>query len=195
MQIVQYPHPALRWVAKPVGRVDDAIRRVAREMLDVMYAAKGIGLAATQLALPLQLFVLNTKQDDPDRTEERVFINPKIIERKGIVEEEEGCLSLPGVYGKLKRAERIRITALDRDGNPFELAAEGLTSRAIQHEVDHLQGILFIDKLNPLVKLGIIGKIKEFERNYRHSQAAGEIPSNQEITRSLETFTTAHSLV
>src|SRR5437870_534495 len=121
MEIVQYPHPALRWVAKPVPQVDEDIRRVVREMLDLMYTSKGIGLAATQVSLPWQIFVLNPKTDPPDRAEERVFINPEIVERKGLVEEEEGCLSLPGVYAKMKRAERIKVTALALDGTAFEM--------------------------------------------------------------------------
>lgn len=192
MQIVQYPHPALRWVSKPVREVNDEIRRIAGEMLDLMYAAKGIGLACNQVALPLQMFVLNPKSDRTQKDEERVFINPKIIERKGIVQEEEGCLSLPGIFGKLKRADQIKIAALGLDGQPFELDAEGLTSRAIQHEVDHLQGILFTDKLNPLEKIRIIIKIREFEKNYRRSQKAGEIPPNEVITKSLGELEAVH---
>ena len=191
MQIVHYPHPALRHVAKPVREVNEEIRRIAREMLGLMYAAKGIGLAGPQVALPIRLFVLNPKSDDPDRKEERVFINPEVVERKGLVEEEEGCLSLPGVYAKLKRAERIKVRALDPTGATFELEAEGMAARAIQHEVDHLQGILFIDKLGPLEKIRVIGKIKEFERDFRHKQEAGEIPPNQVIVRVLDEYAAA----
>ena len=191
MQIVHYPHPALRHVAKPVREVNEEIRRIAREMLGLMYGAKGIGLAGPQVALPIRLFVLNPKSDDPDRKEERVFINPEVVERKGLVEEEEGCLSLPGVYAKLKRAERIKVRALDPTGATFELEAEGIAARAIQHEVDHLQGILFIDKLGPLEKIRVIGKIKEFERDFRHKQEAGEIPPNQVIVRVLDEYAAA----
>jgi peptide deformylase len=192
MQIVQYPHPALRWVSKPVREVNDAIRRIAREMLDLMYAAKGIGLAANQVALPIRLFVLNPKSDPALTEHERVFVNPQITDRKGIVEEEEGCLSLPGVFGKLKRAKIIKVTALGLDAQPFELEAEGLMSRAIQHEVDHLQGVVFTDKLNPLEKLRVIVKIREFERTFRHSQQAGEIPSNGELTKRLTELEAVH---
>ena len=192
MQIVQYPHPALRWVSKPVREVTDAIRRIAREMLELMYASKGIGLAANQVAMPLRLFVLNPKSDPAQIETERVFVNPQIIERKGIVEEEEGCLSLPGVFGKLKRAKLIKIAALGLDGQPFELEAEGLMSRAIQHEVDHLQGVVFTDKLNPLEKIRVIVKIREFEKNFRRSQKAGEIPSNEELTRRLAELEAMH---
>jgi peptide deformylase len=186
MEIVKYPHPALRWVTKPIPQVDDEIRRIAREMLEAMYAARGIGLAATQVALPWQIFVLNIKPDDPSKAAERVFINPQILERKGLVEEEEGCLSLPGVYARVKRAERIKVAALGLDGAPFELSADGLESRAIQHEVDHLQGILFIDKLNPLAKLGVIGKIKEFERAYRRGQTPSVVATPPESTETTE---------
>jgi peptide deformylase len=188
MQIVYYPHPALRQVAKPVPEVNDGIRRIAREMLDLMYAAKGIGLAGPQVAVPLRLFVLNPKSDDPTRSEERVFINPQIVERKGLVEEEEGCLSVPGVYAKLKRAERVKVTAQDLNGATFELETDGLAARAIQHEVDHLQGILFIDKAGPLEKIRIIGKLKDFEREFRRKQEAGEIPPNAVLVRALNDF-------
>lgn len=192
MQIEQYPHPSLRWVAKPVREVTDEIRRIAREMVELMTASKGVGLAATQVALPIRLFVLNTKTDaNPDGIE-GIFVNPQITERKGLVEEEEGCLSLPGVFGKLKRAEKITVTATDLDGKPFELKLDGLNSRAVQHEVDHLQGVLFIDKLNPLAKIGIISKVKEFERTYRRGQEAGEIPSNKEFERQLAELEAKH---
>ena len=190
MLIVQYPHPALRWVSRPIREVNDEVRRMAREMLELMLAVKGVGLAANQVALPLQLFVLNPKPED--KGQEHVFINPRIIERKGLVEEEEGCLSLPGIYANLKRAERIKVTALNLDGAPFELEAEGLTSRAIQHEVDHLQGILFTDKLNPLEKIRIILKIREFEKSYRRSQKAGEIPPNDALMKTLRELEAVH---
>jgi peptide deformylase len=192
LSIVRYPHPALRWVSKPVREVNDEIRRMAREMLDLMYEAKGIGLAANQVALPFQLFVLNPKSGAGDTTEERAFINPRITERKGIVQEEEGCLSLPGVFGTLKRAESIRISALGTDGKPFELEAEGLTARAIQHEVDHLHGILFTDKLNPLEKIRIITKIREMEKEFRRSQKAGEIQPNEALHKELGQLEMAH---
>jgi len=193
MEIVQYPHPALRWVAKPVRQVDDTIRNIAGQMLELMYRTKGVGLAANQVALPMRLFVLNPKTDPVDRSDEKVFINPQIVERKGIVEEEEGCLSLPGVYARLKRAERIKLTALGLDGNSFELEAEGLTGRAIQHEVDHLNGVLFIDKLNPLEKIRVIAKIREFERTFRRSQESGQVPSNHEIERMMGEAVAAHT--
>lgn len=192
MQIVQYPHPALRWVSKPVREVNDAIRKISRDMFELMYTAKGVGLAANQVALPLRLFVINSRSEPVETEQERVFINPQIVERKGIVEEEEGCLSLPGVFGKLKRAERVKVAALGLDGQPFELEAEGLLARAIQHEVDHLQGVVFTDKLTPLEKLRVIAKIREFERTFRHSQQAGEIASNAILTKQLADLESAY---
>ena len=192
MEIVRYPHPALRWVSKPIREVNDEIRQIAHEMLGLMYGAKGIGLAANQVALPIQLFVLNPKSDPAHKDEERVFVNPKIVERKGLVQEEEGCLSLPALFGRLKRAEWIKVVATALDGSLFELQAEGLTARAIQHEVDHLQGILFTDKLNPLEKIRVIAKIREFEKEYRRRQKAGEIPPNEEILKTLGQLETAH---
>lgn len=185
MDIVRYPHPALRRVAKPVREVNDDIRRIAREMLDLMYANKGIGLAATQIALPIQLFVMNALSDPAATHEERVFINPRITERSGVVEKEEGCLSLPGLYAVVKRAERIRVTALGLDGQPFELEVSDMPSRIIQHETDHLHGIVFIDKLNPLVKLGVVVRIKEFERAFRRQQRDGTLPATVALEQAM----------
>jgi peptide deformylase len=192
LQIVKYPHPALRWVSKPVRDVNSEIRDIARQMLELMHEAKGVGLAANQVALPFQLFVLSVKSDEGQAGQDVVFVNPQITDRRGLVQEEEGCLSLPGIFAKLKRAEWIKVAATGLDGKAFEMEAEGLTARAVQHEVDHLRGILFTDKLNPLEKIRIITKIREMEKNFRRSQKAGEIQPNEELAKALGQLEAVH---
>jgi peptide deformylase len=169
-----------------VTRIDDELRATAREMFDLMYAARGIGLAANQVGLPYRFFVLNLTADPEQKDQERVFINPEIIKRHSSTEEEEGCLSFPGLYAKVQRARKIKVQAFDLDGNPVEITADDLLGRAIQHETDHLSGRLFIDLLGPLGRLSVMSKLREFEAKYRHAQAAGEYPDDAEIARQLE---------
>ena len=186
LRILPYPHPALRYESRPVTRIDDELRATAREMFDLMYAARGIGLAANQVGLPYRFFVLNLTADPEQKDQERVFINPEIIKRHSSTEEEEGCLSFPGLYAKVQRARKIKVQAFDLDGNLVELTADDLLGRAIQHETDHLSGRLFIDLLGPLGRLSAMPKLREFEARYRHAQAAGEFPDDAEIARQLE---------
>ena len=150
LEIVNYPHPALRYASRPVTEIDDDLRATVRTMFDLMYAAKGIGLAANQVALPFRFFILNLTADPEQKDQEQVFINPEIVKRHSAVEDEEGCLSLPGVYAKVRRAKKIRVRAYDLEGNLVEHEADELFSRAVQHETDHLEGKLFIDYLEPL---------------------------------------------
>jgi peptide deformylase len=164
LQILEYPDPRLRTRAEPVATVDDAVRRLVDDLFETMYAAKGIGLAATQVDVHRRVLVTDVSQD---RTDPRVFINPQIIERDGTTEAEEGCLSVPGIYDMLRtRAETIRVRALGRDGQPFELEADGLLAVCIQHELDHLEGKLFVDYLSEL-KRNRIRKKLEKERKDR----------------------------
>ena len=186
LRILPYPHPALRYESRPVTRIDDELRATAREMFDLMYAARGIGLAANQVGLPYRFFVLNLTADPEQKDQERVFINPEIIKRHSSTEEEEGCLSFPGLYAKVQRARKIKVQAFDLDGNLVELTADDLLGRAIQHETDHLSGRLFIHLLGPLGRLSVMSKLREFEARYRHAQAAGEFPDDAEIARQLE---------
>jgi peptide deformylase len=186
LQIVQYPHPALRYESRPLTRIDDDLRSTVRAMFDLMYEARGIGLAANQVALPYRFFVLNVTADAEQKDQERVFINPEIVKRHASVEEEEGCLSLPGLYAKVPRARRIKVRAFDLEGNLNELDAEDLLGRAIQHETDHLSGRLFIDLLGPLARVSAATKLREFETKYRQAQASGEILADAEIVRRLD---------
>jgi peptide deformylase len=187
MKIVQFPHPALRWVAKPLTAIDQKVIRAAEEMIDLMIEARGLGLAATQVALPYQLLVLNHNAGDPPvREEAGVYINPVILERKGSVEDEEGCLSFPKLYAKVRRAKTVKVQAYNLKGVAVEIAASDLPARVWQHEVDHLHGILFIDKMGTIAKLASRGALKEFEREFHKARERGEIPPDVEIEQMRE---------
>jgi len=189
LQIVYYPHPALRYLSRPVTEIDDGLRSTIRAMFELMYAAKGIGLAANQVALPFRFFLLNLSADPEQRDKEQVFINPEIVKRRSAVEDEEGCLSLPGLHGDVRRAKRIRVRAYDLEGNLVEHEADELFSRAIQHEIDHLDGKLFIDHLEPLVRHSLQDKLREFELQHRKGQASGEIAPDEDLVRRLARMT------
>ena len=185
LEIVKYPHPALRYASRPIEQIDDALRSTVRAMFDLMYEARGIGLAANQVALPFRFFVLNLTADPEQKDQEKVFINPEIVKRHSMVEDEEGCLSLPGLYAKVKRARKIRVRAYDLEGNLVEQDIGDLFGRAVQHETDHLDGKLFIDYLEPLVLRSAEEKIREFERVYLQAQREGAIPPDDELQRRL----------
>ncbi|MGX5915270.1 peptide deformylase [Aliidiomarina sp. Khilg15.8] len=167
LEILQYPDDRLRTVAKPVDKVDDALRETIENMFETMYDAKGVGLAATQVDVHKRLFIADCSehQDEP-----LVFINPEITVRDGIHENEEGCLSFPNVYAKVERAGEITVKALDKNGEPFERDADGLLAICIQHELDHLEGKLFVDYLSPLKRNRIRKKLeKEAKLAARHA--------------------------
>jgi peptide deformylase len=149
--ILHYPDKRLREKGKPILQITDEIRALVDDMAETMYAAPGVGLAAPQIGEALQLFVIDiAEQDQP--SDLRVFINPQILERHDEITWTEGCLSFPGVTEEVDRAAKVKIRALDRDGKEFVLEAEELLAVAIQHEFDHLQGVLMIDHLGPLKK-------------------------------------------
>ena len=185
MKIVHYPHPALRHPARPVGSIDKKLHLQIGEMMGLMYDAKGLGLAAPQVALPFQLLVMNITGDPAKPECEEVFLNPTIVERRGIVDDEEGCLSFPGLYQKIRRAKTIKIHAYDIKGQPVERIVSDLEARAWQHEIDHLNGVLFIDKMGPIARLTSRSSVKNFEREFRLAQEKGEIPPDVEIEKLL----------
>ena len=166
LNILEFPDPRLRTVAKPVEQVDDALRQLIDDMLETMYAAPGIGLAATQVNVHQRLVVMDLSED---QSAPRVFVNPEL---EALCEElgpyQEGCLSVPGFYENVDRPLRVRIKALDRDGQPFEEVAEGLLAVCIQHECDHLNGKLFVDYLSNL-KRDRIKKKLEKQHRLQHS--------------------------
>jgi peptide deformylase len=147
LPIIEFPDPRLRTVARPIAEVDSRLRQLIDDMFETMYAAPGIGLAATQVDVHERLLVLDVSED---KATPLVFINPEILHSEGSQVYQEGCLSVPGIYADVKRAETIRVRALDRDGQAFELDADGLLAVCIQHEMDHLAGKVFVDYLSPL---------------------------------------------
>jgi peptide deformylase len=151
LRILHYPDPVLKQVAAPVEEIDDTVRRLARDMAETMYAAPGVGLAAPQVGISRRLIVLDcsSRDEDPDLL---FCINPEIVSREGECYEEEGCLSVPEYYARVSRSAFVRVRYLDLDGLQAEREADGLLAIAFQHEIDHLNGILFIDHLSPLKK-------------------------------------------
>jgi len=183
MEIVHYPHPALGWKAKPVREINAELRSTVEQMFELMYASKGIGLAANQVALPLQVFVVNPTGDQDQQDQEFVFINPEITARKGSVEGEEGCLSLPDVYGEVRRAEEIVVEAFDLSGQGFELQLNELPARVVQHETDHLHGVLFLDRMTDTARRELQPQLELFESHFRGQQAQGKIPDESQLLR------------
>ena len=161
LPILHYPDPRLHKVAVPVTRVDDKIRKLIKDMAETMYAAPGIGLAATQVDVHQRIIVIDLSET---KEQLQVFINPRIIRAEGEAECEEGCLSVPGVYEKVTRAARVEVTALDAQGRPFTVEAEGLLAVCIQHEMDHLVGKVFVEKLSRLKQTRIAAKLAKQQR-------------------------------
>jgi peptide deformylase len=183
MHIVEYPHPTLRHKSKPIRRVDAALREVVAEMFRLMYEAEGIGLAANQVDLPYRLFVVNLQDRGED--EELIFINPVLSGQKGSEEAEEGCLSIPGLYAPVRRPATVTVTAYSLDGQEIRREVGGLLGRVIQHEADHLDGVLFIDRLSEAATLDVKEEVAEFERKFARRREAAEIPSDQDIAARL----------
>ena len=159
--ILRYPDPRLRKKALPVAAVDDGVRALVDDMTDTMYDAPGIGLAAIQIDVPQRVIVIDCS---PERNDLRVFINPVIRRREGVYEIEEGCLSVPGVFEEVERAKTIEVEALDRDGQRFTLVADDLLAVCIQHEIDHLDGKVFVDYLSRLKQQRIRKKLEKQQR-------------------------------
>jgi peptide deformylase len=169
LQVLEFPDPRLRTVAKPVTAFDEGLQTLVRDMLETMYGENGIGLAATQVDVHQQLLVMDTSEE---RDQPRVFVNPEILSREGTQVYEEGCLSVPGVYASVERAERVRVRALDAQGELFEEDLEGLNAICLQHEMDHLAGKLFVDYLSPL-KRQMVRKKLEKQRRQQQQDPVG----------------------
>jgi len=161
LTILNYPDPRLHTLAKSVKDINADIRRLVDDMAETMYAAPGIGLAATQVNQHIQLIVIDASKEQNDLL---VLINPKIVVKSGLQEYEEGCLSVPGIYETVTRAEKITVEALDRSGKQFKLDAEGLLAVCIQHEMDHLLGKVFVEYLSPLKRNRIKNKMIKLSR-------------------------------
>jgi len=163
LPILRYPDPRLHTVAKPVAEVDDTIKQLVDDMLETMYDAKGVGLAATQVDVHERVVVIDTSEE---RDDPRVLINPEIIQASDeMIIWEEGCLSVPTIYDKVERHERIRVRALNRDGQPYEFDADELLAVCVQHELDHLMGKVFVEYLSPLKRNRIKTKLQKRARD------------------------------
>jgi peptide deformylase len=184
LRIVKYPHPTLRHKSKPLRRVDGELHRIVREMFDLLYEQQGVGLAANQVDLPYRMFIINL-EGDPSKGQEHVFLNPEIVKRSGAAEAEEGCLSFPEIYAQVKRSEKVVISAYNLAGEELHYELNGLFARAVQHENDHLDGILFIDRLSPTGLLSVKQALADLELEYQGDQQRGMIPANMEITARL----------
>jgi peptide deformylase len=184
VQIIKYPHPTLRHESKPLLRVDGELKKIVREMFDLMYEHKGIGLAANQVDLPYRLFIMNI-EGDPEKAQEFVFINPVISRRRGTAEGEEGCLSFPDIYAQVKRSEKITISAYNLAGEELNYELTGMFARAMQHEYDHLDGVLFIDRLSPVALASIKDALYALESEFKGSRHRGAIPDDQQIAARL----------
>lgn len=167
-EILKYPDKRLRRIAREVKDITPEIRERIEAMYVAMKEDRGIGLAAPQIGWDLRLFVMNCSGEEKDNV---ALINPKIVETKGSCRMEEGCLSLPGIYAKIKRPEAIVVHAQNLEGEDIEIEADGLIARCIQHEFDHLDGILFIDRVKPVAKQRLKKKLKRLEEEYKKSQA------------------------
>ena len=185
MQIIKYPHPTLRHKSKPLVKVDVALRKIVAEMLELMYEDHGVGLAANQVDLPYRLAVMNIQCDPEADDEEIVLINPVISKRSGAAEADEGCLSLPEVWAPVRRPEKIELTAYDLSGVERKFALDGLYARAAQHELDHLDGVLFIDRLSPTAALSVKDPLATLEKKFAADRKRGLIPGDEEIAQRL----------
>lgn len=186
LQIVHYPHPALSWKSKDVTKIDSQLKTWVGEMFDLMYEARGIGLAANQVALPYRLFVINPSGDREQSEFEQVFINPEIVRRNGSEVAEEGCLSLPEVFGPVTRAERIVVEAFDLDGQQLEFELEGIDARVVQHENDHLDGIMFTERVTPETLAELQPLVDDFISQFNRAQESGELGSNEDLKTRLK---------
>ena len=161
LPILEYPDPRLKKVAAPVAAVTQEIRKLVADMAETMYAAPGVGLAATQVNVHKQVIVIDVSDE---RNDLQVFINPVLLEAEGQAENEEGCLSVPGYYDKVARAERIRVRALNERGETFELDTDGLLAVCVQHEMDHLRGKIFVEYLSPLKRSRLAARMRKKQK-------------------------------
>jgi peptide deformylase len=177
LTILEFPDPRLRTKAVAVTTVNDDIRRLIDDLVETMYAANGVGLAATQVNVHKRLVVIDVSEE---RNQPRAFINPVIVTREGVEVSEEGCLSVPGSYEEVERAQQVTVRALDRNGEEFTLTADGLLGVCIQHELDHLEGKLFVDYLSELKRTRIRKKLEK-----EHKERAGKATRKQSSTPAL----------
>ncbi len=178
MKIVKYPHPALRAPARDVTAIDKQIQMAAAAMLDLMYTNDGLGLAAPQIALPVRVLVMNFAGDPEKKDQEFVAINPVIIESKGAIADREGCLSFPGLYQNVRRAKTVKVHAYNLKGEHYEMICHDLAARVWQHEIDHLDGVLFIDKMGSLGRHRSEKDLEKFITDFEIAKKKGDLPAD-----------------
>lgn len=188
LSVIPYPHPTLRVRSKPIRRVDSQLREIAEQMLELMYESNGVGLAANQVDLPLRLFVANP-EGQRGEGEELILLNPELQRPKGNETAQEGCLSLPGVYGQVKRPKSVRVSAYDLKGNPIERTVDGFLARVLQHENDHIDGVMFFDRMSEEARNELDDQLDELETDFRSRQKTGAIPSDEELVARLDAWT------
>ena len=193
VQIIKYPHPTLRHKSRPLRRVDRELKRIVAEMFDLMYSNQGIGLAANQVDLPYRLFVMNVKGNPAEEGEAKVFLNPVIARKSGSAEAQEGCLSFPEIWAPVRRPEKIVVSAYGIDGEEFSYEMDGLYARAVQHEIDHLDGVLFIDRLSQANQLAVREDLDALVRQFESSRRLGSIGSDEQIAARLEELEVART--
>jgi len=185
VQVIKYPHPTLRHKSRPLCRVDGGLKKIIRQMFELMYEQDGIGLAANQVDLPYRLIVLNVQGDPAAKDQEYALINPVITQRKGSAEDREGCLSFPKIFAPVKRSEKIVVSAYSPNGEELSYELDGLYARVVQHEADHLDGVLFIDRLSPANRLAVKEDLAALEREFMAARQRGRIPDDAQIAARL----------
>lgn len=185
LQLVTFPHPILRHKSKPIVRVDAELHDLVNQMFEIMYDFRGVGLAANQVALPIRLFVANPSGDRKEKEQEMVFINPVINKPKGTVDAEEGCLSLPGINANVLRSKSLDVNAYDLKGNEIAGPVDGFLARIVQHELDHLDGVLFIDRLTEEGQRPLLDDLAKLVRRFEEGRKEGTIPTDQQLSEQI----------
>lgn len=188
LQLVSFPHPVLRHKSKPIVRVDAELHDLVNQMFEIMYDFRGVGLAANQVALPIRLFVANPSGDRKEKEQEMVFINPVVNKPKGTVEAEEGCLSLPGINANVFRSKSLEVNAYDLQGNEIAGVVDGFLARIIQHELDHLDGVLFIDRLTEEGQRPLQDDLSKLARRFDEGRSEGSIPSDDKLAEEISAW-------
>jgi len=193
LSIVHHPHPALRRKCREIKKIDAELRDMVQQMFQLMYQARGVGLAANQCGLPYRLFVINPEGDPGCPDSEMVFINPRITRKRGGADGEEGCLSLPELYATVPRAAQIVVDAFDLSGQPFEVELEDFPARVVQHEYDHLEGLMFTDRISS-TELGRLQlQIADLEKQFATRQKDGQIPTLEQLNSELDALEKART--
>ncbi len=188
LKLVTYPHPILRHKSKPIVRVDGELQNLVQQMFEIMYEFRGVGLAANQVNLPIRLFIANPSGDPEEKEQEMVFLNPVINRPKGSEEAEEGCLSLPGINAPIKRSKSLHVNAYSLSGTEIAGEVDGFLARIIQHELDHLDGVLFIDRLSDEIARPLVEDIQKLERRFAEGREQKLIPSDEELRAELNAW-------